>query len=482
MDGRPGGGAVGGQTIRIRFGAVHFSTATMAPPPEQEHGDDDAIRSIRGGYIVSKLPSDVSKQSIVAAMQKAAESSMTHHQHPTSYMYSAQPSSSSSLDIVDLTCHVDLRPNPADPISSYAFVTPLWLKDDATRPYWVEGLEWSLLADGLRIGDTTCKVKKRRPPKRERIAQNEQREASKRRARERARANRPRWQPELLDKFDARDHSLDPHIFVANLDRERLRLIEEVYLPFVFPKSCRDEVIGALRHVWTNHPKSLRVKEMFETLEAFRLIEKQISLLMARRREEQKADQLTTIYDLACGHGLLGVVLAYRFADVRVVCVDMERRTCFDHYLEGFQLHGKAAEGEAHPLSNLAFLEQDFTTLGEEDIGGSSSFITMIHGCNEATKLAIEMAQKHGAAYAFMPCCIRDGLYGNVSRVAQVDDATRHTVMVGLVAGQYGSHLISAIDQRITNRNLIIFGGYSLNDGEEGASVGGDNEVMHGVN
>lgn len=439
--------------------------ATMAPP-EQDDGDD-AIRSIRGGYIVSKLPPDASKESIVAAMQKAAAKSMAYHQHSAS---SSAPPASSLPDI-----HVDLRPNPADPISSYAFVTPLWLSENATRVSWVEGLERSLLADGLRIGDNTrCKVKKRRPPKRDRVAQNEQREASKRRARDWARAKRPRWQPELLDKFDARDHSLDPHIFVANLDKERLRLVQEVYLPFVFPKSCREEVIGALRHVWTNHPKSLRVKEMFETLEAFRLIEKQISLLMARRREEQK-DQLTTIYDLACGHGLLGVVLAYRFADVRVVCVDMERRTCFDHYLEGFQLHGKAAEGEAHPLSNLEFLEQDFTTLREEDIGGSRSFITMIHGCNEATKLAIEMAQKHGAAYAFMPCCIRDGLYGNVSRVAQVDDGTRHTVMVGLVAGQYGAHFISAIDQRITNRNLVIFGGYSLHD-EEGSSVGGNNE------
>jgi len=63
----------------------------------------------------------------------------------------------------------------------------------------------------------------------------------------------------------------------------------------------------------------------------------------------------------------------------------------------------------------------------------------------------------------------------NVSRVAQVDDATRHTVMVGLVAGQYGAHFISAIDQRITNRNLLIFGGYSLHD-QEGSSVDGNNE------
>lgn len=426
----------------------------MAPP---EAAANDAIKSIRGGYIVSKLPLDVSSARIADAMQKAAASIAT-----TTIASTPPPS---NFDV-----HVDLRHNQDDPITSYAFVTPMWLKED-NYPSWAKDLERSLLTNGLRINDTKCRVKKRRPPKRDRIAQNEHNKESKRRAVERARAKRPRWQPELLDKFDARDHSLDPHAFVADLDDERLHLVEHVYLPFVFPKSCRAEVIGALKHVWTNHPKSLRVKEMFETLEAFRLIEKQISLLMARRREERKEEnQVTTIYDLACGHGLLGVVLAYRFADVRVVCVDMERRNCFDHYIEGFKLHGKAAKGEDHPLSNLEFLEQDFTTLRAEDIGGASSFITMIHGCNEATKLAIEMAQEHGAGYAFMPCCIRDGLYGSVSRVAQVDDAIRHTVMVGIVAGQYGARLISAIDQRITNRNLILFGGYSLHDGDAPAS------------
>ena len=438
----------------------------MAPP--EDAAVDDAVKSIRGGYIVSKLPPDVSATSIADAMQKAA-TSMAHSSASNSTTPSLPPS---SFDV-----HVDFRPNPADPAASYAFVTPLWLRED-NHPSWARDLDQSLLTNGLCINDTTCRVRKRRPPKRDRIAQNEHNKECKRRAVERANAKRPTWQPELLDKFDARDHSLDPHAFVADLDEERLHLVEHVYLPYLFPKSCRAEVIGALKHVWTTHPKSLRVKEMFETLEAFRLIEKQISLLMARRREDQQEEnQVTTIYDLACGHGLLGVVLAYRFADVRLVCVDMERRNCFDHYIEGFKLHGKAAKGEDHPLSNLEFLEQDFTTLRAEDIGGARSFITMIHGCNEATKLAIEMAQKHGAGYAFMPCCIRDGLYGSVNRVAQVDDATRHTVMVGIVAGQYGAHLISAIDQRITNRNLILFGGYSLHDD---ASASKKNDMMMG--
>ena len=33
------------------------------------------------------------------------------------------------------------------------------------------------------------------------------------------------------------------HAFVADLDEERLHLVEHVYLPYLFPKSCRAEVV-----------------------------------------------------------------------------------------------------------------------------------------------------------------------------------------------------------------------------------------------
>jgi tRNA1(Val) A37 N6-methylase TrmN6 len=46
------------------------------------------------------------------------------------------------------------------------------------------------------------------------------------------------------------------------------------------------------------------------------------------------------IYDLACGHGLLGVMLAHRFPRLRVVCVDLKRRPAFDHYLEVYRGFG----------------------------------------------------------------------------------------------------------------------------------------------
>jgi hypothetical protein len=41
------------------------------------------------------------------------------------------------------------------------------------------------------------------------------------------------------------------------------------------------------------------------------------------------------------------------------------------------------------------------------------------------------------------------------------DDDTRYAVMVGAMAAACGAHSVSAIDRRITNRHLMMFGGYA---------------------
>jgi len=440
------------------------------------------VKDVRGGWVMSMISNPATdEQSLRSALVSrfreaeanaaaAAAATITTPPYP-----SDADRSTSSLPLP--TVHVDLRRNQSDPRSSFAFVTPSWLQSNVTSmdgqagtppPCWVDALESSLLSDGIIVDGVKCTVKKRRPPKRERVAQNEERIRRKRAARDRAAAKRSRWQADMFGQFPSRGRSIVPHVFVADLDASLLHLVAGVYLPCMFPDSCRDEVIGALRHVWTEHPKSLRIKELFETLEVYKLLERQLSQLMRSERTAANASSsssplpvITKIYDLACGHGLLGVLLAYRFASVKVVCVDLKQRPCFDHYLEGFRLHAKSAEGESVPLSNLHFEERDFATLADDDVD-STTFVAMIHGCNEATKVAIEMAQERGAAgWATMPCCIRDGLY-HVNRVSNVDDGTRHFIMAGMLAGIYGAHWIAAIDERITNRNIVLFGGYSL--------------------
>jgi hypothetical protein len=177
---------------------------------------------------------------------------------------------------------------------------------------------------------------------------------------------------------------------------------------------------------------------LFETVEAYRRIGQAIY-------EQWRAGQVQTIYDFACGHGLLGVLLAGRFPKLQVVCVDLERRPAFDHYLEVARELGLA-------LSNLAGLEADFRKMRLPP----KSYVICIHACNEATRAALEMAVAANACYAAMPCCIRDGIY--LRHINHVDERVRYATAVGVIAGQFGAYKITAVDERITNRNLIVLG------------------------
>ena len=104
-----------------------------------------------------------------------------------------------------------------------------------------------------------------------------------------------------------------------------------------------------------------------------KVVAKEITYIRCAREKKRAADStdqtspppassgLNTIFDLACGHGLLGVLLAYRFGcpdgdsctskhcrgDIKVVCVDLERRAAFNHYVEGF-LRSSSARAAAH--------------------------------------------------------------------------------------------------------------------------------------
>ena len=226
----------------------------------------------------------------------------------------------------------------------FAFVTPRAPKtsDDAA------------VAAGVIIRDVSCPIKRRRPPKAERTAAMEKARATKQQQQRRA------WQPSWLDRFPRRQSTLCQHAMVAELPADLITLLERAYMPHRFG-SASAEVGAALRWAWERHPTSLRCKELFETVEVFSLVEKQIAAIRARAREAQpvhpRADDdasaapppaaaaapppacnaVEHIYDLACGHGLLGVLCAYRFADAHVVCVDLERPPCFDHYVEAFR-------------------------------------------------------------------------------------------------------------------------------------------------
>jgi SAM-dependent methyltransferase len=237
------------------------------------------------------------------------------------------------------------------------------------------------------------------------------------------------WQPDMIVKYP-----MDSNAMVSDLDPERLELL----LTYVEETTLSDELAAIVDDVRQRFPKYLRVKELFETVEAYKRIGQAIY-------EQWRAGNVEVIYDFACGHGLLGILLAYRFHKLRVVCVDLERRPAFDHYLE-------VARNRGVPLGNISYVETDFKQLELEP----KSYVICIHACNEGTRDALEMAKAANACFAAMPCCIRDGIY--LRTINHVDDETRYAASVGVIAGQYGAYKITAIDGRITNRNLIVLG------------------------
>ena len=74
----------------------------------------------------------------------------------------------------------------------------------------------------------------------------------------------------------------------------------------------------------------MRVKELLESVEVASDAASFITLVA-------KGAPVDVIYDVACGHGLVGILLAYRFPRRRVVCIDLERRDGFDHCLKAWR-------------------------------------------------------------------------------------------------------------------------------------------------
>ena len=237
------------------------------------------------------------------------------------------------------------------------------------------------------------------------------------------------WNADMLEQYP-----MDSNAMVHGLDAQRLDLL----LTYVEEATMSDRLATMIAEISRRHPNYLRVKELFETFEAYKRIGQHVY-------EQWKAGRVERIYEMCAGHGLLGMLLAYRFPKLDVLCVDAEHRPAFDHYLA-------VARDLDVPLANIRYVESDIAAVAVEP----RSYVICIHGCNEVTKIALEQATAAGACFAAMPCCIRDGIY--IKRIKHVDDATRYATAAGVIAGQFGADKITAIDERITNRHLILLG------------------------
>ena len=121
------------------------------------------------------------------------------------------------------------------------------------------------------------------------------------------------------------------------------------------------------------------------------------------------------IFDLACGHGLVGIMLAYAYPDRTVMACDRKRRESFEAFNAAFAHFADLEEtspettfispsaidarrvcrwGAATPaLPNLTFVEGELDVLSPHV--DKASLVLALHGCNEANKESMRMAVDH---------------------------------------------------------------------------------------
>jgi hypothetical protein len=98
-------------------------------------------------------------------------------------------------------------------------------------------------------------------------------------------------------------------------------------------------------------PKYTRVKELIESVEAFKLL---LAFLATAEHAGGTYNEVETFFDLACGHGLVGVLVAYAFPSRRVVACDRVRRRAFDVYVRAFGAFVAAEDaGTPPPFSHV---------------------------------------------------------------------------------------------------------------------------------
>jgi len=259
-------------------------------------------------------------------------------------------------------------------------------------------------------------------------------------------------QSDVLDALPMRATTLQQNVLVASLPPALQLRVWAFVARRCMPRN--PELVRALAACAAACPTALRVKELLESVEAYAVAEAFISGCAVRGRPTH------TIADVACGHGLVGLLLAYRFPHARVVCCDLARRPAFDGLVGAFAREARKLEAWEAPLQNLGFVEGRLDCEAVSTLLGPEACVVALHACTEANFAAVEMAQRHDAKWVLMPCCMRtDACAPAGCQLRRCADDTRHALLCGSLAARYGCELLVQVDRRVTNRNIVLCGG-----------------------
>lgn len=335
-----------------------------------------------------------------------------------------------------------------------------------------------------------------------------------------------------LCEFPMRHSCLATHTLVSDLESQLKKRFYR-YVEDAIPHGLLPALSGAILIMERVAPRWTRVKELFESTEAFAVI---VSFLA--KAEKNSGKKIETFFDLACGHGFVGLLFACSFPGKKVRACDWVERPAFSAYSRvlgaisfcesnggGKTFDAKAwlVENEAkikhvfgdaanvtdsetkhastiasfEPVSetpstskssnkedekrlirfldenlpgsyleNVSFTRGDLISLRPEM--NENSLVAALHGCNSSTKETVETAIEQKSAWCVMPCCVQKDLYMPNCVMQKLNDANRYAFLVGALAQKYDANLVRAIDAKITNRTLMVFGGLSRDGTRDG--------------
>jgi len=208
----------------------------------------------------------------------------------------------------------------------------------------------------------------------------------------------------------------------------------------------------------------VRVKELLESVEVYFQI---VTMILKRSTEDgRKAKRLTRVYDIGCGHGLVGMLIAATYPNIDVHSIDLVSRDSYVAQRDAFRSTGTALDNLSFQVGDLSLIKNNSSDqrLNDSDDQPQQqqqhtghTLVLCVHGCKELTHESIELAKDNTWAWLSVPCCMQaaDHLNDNTSLKIK-SDHTRYAMLCGAIAANYHPDTVSTIDSRITGRGIVL--------------------------
>ncbi len=240
-------------------------------------------------------------------------------------------------------------------------------------------------------------------------------------------------------------NQIDPRLRLGDLPPSKLGALFRYLHATSSGIPCLLDMVEALPPIY------VRIKELLESIEVYH----QFCELILKRsgRNGKNTKRISHVYDIGCGHGLVGMLIAAACPHIQVISIDRVPRESFVAQKEAF-----AAAG--NPLTNLRFETGDLSVFQDKMIVEDSdhhALILCVHGCKELTHESIEVARERDWPWLAIPCCLQaEDQLGKDTSLRIQSDHTRYAFLCGAIAAQHHPDIITTMDSRVTGRNIVM--------------------------